>query len=190
MHIQHYLVSWKGYPEKKSTWKSFSAVMHFWKMISTFHKNHPEKPKATSLLLDSAPPMAKPSIKPLVKPPAKQKRGRLTHSTKQAKKWDIGQWRFSFLVLIRLESFFTNSVSFGSFTNSVSFGGDAHSASSSNMRVLPIYEKYIAIGCFIYGQHIATMLAIQEQYIAIVLSIYERHIAISLLIFLRSFPLG
>ena len=81
----YYLVSWKSYLEEKSTWKPFSAIMHLQKMICTFHKDYPEKPMATSLSLDSALPMAKPSVK-LVKPSAKQKRGRPTGSTKQANK--------------------------------------------------------------------------------------------------------
>ena len=82
----YYLVSWKGYPEEESTWEPSSAVMHLRKMISAFHKDHPEKPTATSPPLDFAPPMAKPSVKPPVKPSAKQKRGRLIGSTKQVKK--------------------------------------------------------------------------------------------------------
>ena len=68
----YYLVSWKGYAKEKSTWEPSSAVMHLRKMIFTFHKDHPEKPTATSFLFDSAPPMAKPSVKP-VKPSTKQK---------------------------------------------------------------------------------------------------------------------
>ena len=131
----YYLVSWKRYLEEKSTWEPSSTVMHLWKMISTFHKDHPEKPTATSPPLDSAPPIAKPSVKPPVKPSMKQKWGRPIGSTKWVKKWDIGQWDFFFPVLVRLE---------GCFTNSVSFGRDAHSASSSNMRVLSIYEQHIA----------------------------------------------
>ena len=82
----YYLVSWKDYPKEESTWEPFSAVMHLWKMISTFHKNHLEKPMATSPLLDSTPPMTKLSVKPPVKPSAKQKRGRTIGLTKQAKK--------------------------------------------------------------------------------------------------------
>ena len=91
-HLQslYYLVFWKSYPEKKSTWELSFAVMHLWKMISTFHKDHPEKLTATSLLFDSAPPMAKPLVKP-AKLSTKQKWGRLTSLTKQAKKWDIRQ---------------------------------------------------------------------------------------------------
>ena len=91
-------------------------------MISTFHKDHPEKPTAIFSPLDSAPPMAKPSVKP-AKPSAKQKQGHLIDSTKQVKEWDIGQWGFSFPVLVRLEGFFTNFVS---------FARNAYSASSSN----------------------------------------------------------
>ena len=36
--------------------------MQLWKMVSTFYKDYPEKPIATSVLLDSAPPMAKLNI--------------------------------------------------------------------------------------------------------------------------------
>ena len=57
----YYLVAWKGYPEEENTWEPSSAVMHLQKMVSTFHKDHPEKPTATSVPLDSAPPMAKPT---------------------------------------------------------------------------------------------------------------------------------
>ncbi len=58
----YYLVSWKGYPEEENTWEPSSAVIHLWKLINTFHKEHPEKPTATSPPLDSAPPMARPTI--------------------------------------------------------------------------------------------------------------------------------
>ena len=56
----YYLVAWKGYPEEENTWEPSLAVMHLRKMVSTFHKDHPEKPTATSAPLDSAPPMVKP----------------------------------------------------------------------------------------------------------------------------------
>ena len=106
----YYLVSWKEYQEEESTREPSSAVMHYQKMISTFLKDHPKKLTATFSPLNFAPPMAKPSVKLPVKPFAKQKRCRPIGSTKQAKKWDIGRWGFSFLVLVRLEGFFTNSV--------------------------------------------------------------------------------
>ena len=70
----YYLVAWKGYPKEKNTWEPSSTVMHLWKMVSTFYKDHPEKPTATLASLDFAPPMAKPTVQLL----AKQKRGQLT----------------------------------------------------------------------------------------------------------------
>ncbi len=75
----YYLVLWNGYPEEKSTWEPSLTVIHLRKLISTFHKEHPAKPTATSLPLDSAPLMAKPTI---LKEP-KQKCG---HPTKGANK--------------------------------------------------------------------------------------------------------
>ena len=77
----YYLLSWKNCPKEESTWELSSAVMKLWKMISTFHKDHPEKSTASSPPLDSTPPMAKPLVKP-VKPFAKQKQGRPTKLTK------------------------------------------------------------------------------------------------------------
>ena len=77
----YYLVSWKNYLEKESIWEPSSSVMHLRKMISTFHKDHLEKPMTTFPLLNSDPPMAKPSVK-LIKLSMKQKQGRLTSSTK------------------------------------------------------------------------------------------------------------
>ena len=69
----YYLVSWKSYPEEESIWKPSSAVIHLRKMISIFHKDHLKKPTAIFLPLNSAPPMAKPSVKLPVKLFAKQK---------------------------------------------------------------------------------------------------------------------
>ncbi len=76
----YYLILWKGYPEEENTWEPSSAVIHLWKLISTFHKEHPEKPIATSPPLNSAPPMAKPTI-PKQEP--KRKRG---HPSKKVNK--------------------------------------------------------------------------------------------------------
>ena len=61
-----------SYPEEENTWKPDSAVQHFRKLISSFHKNHPDKPIATSEAIDTAPPMARPTIRPTA---PKQKRG-------------------------------------------------------------------------------------------------------------------
>ena len=106
----YYLVFWKGYPEEKGIWGPFSTVIHLRKMISAFHKDHPEKPTATSSLLNSTSPMAKLSVKPPVKSFVKRKSSRPISSTKWAKKCDIGQWGFSFPVLVRLKGFLTNFV--------------------------------------------------------------------------------
>ena len=70
----YYLVSWKGYPEEENTWEPASAVQHLRKLISSFHKDHPDKPTATSPAIDTAPPMARPTVKPTE--PLKRKRGR------------------------------------------------------------------------------------------------------------------
>ena len=55
----YYLVIWKGYLEEENTRELFSTVMHFRKMVSTFYKDNPEKPTATSAPLNSFLPMAK-----------------------------------------------------------------------------------------------------------------------------------
>ena len=178
----YYLVSWKGYPEEESTLKSSFAVMHLWKMISTFHKDHPEKPTATSSPLNSALPMAKPSVTS-VKFFAKQKQGRPTSLTKRAKEWDIRQWGFFFLVLVRLKGFFINSVSFkrdahsASFFNSVSFRRDVHSTSSSNSVGFYLWAAYCycayhlrAIHC-----HCTLYLRVAHCYYARHLRVIHRH---------------
>ena len=74
----YYLVSWKGYPEDKSTLEPASAVQHLRKLISTFHKDHPDKLTTTSPPIDLAPPMAKRTASPNVN--SKQKRGQPVHS--------------------------------------------------------------------------------------------------------------
>ena len=82
----YYLVSWKRYLEEENTWEPASAVQHLIKLISSFDKDHPDKPTATSPAIDTAPPMARPTVKPAE--PPKRKRGRPANSTnKRAKKW-------------------------------------------------------------------------------------------------------
>ncbi len=63
----YYLVLWKSYTEEENTWEPASAVLHLHKLISTFHRNHPEKLTATSPPIDSAPLMARPTVKPKAK---------------------------------------------------------------------------------------------------------------------------
>ena len=55
----YYLVAWKDYPKEENTWKPSLAVMHLCKMVSTFYKDHPKQPIATSASLDLVPPMTK-----------------------------------------------------------------------------------------------------------------------------------
>ena len=59
----YYLVSWKGYPEEENTWESVLAVQHLRKLISLFYKNHPAKPIAIFEAIETASPMARPTIK-------------------------------------------------------------------------------------------------------------------------------
>ena len=80
----YYLVSWKGYPEEENIWEPASAVQHLKKLISLFHKNRPDKPTATSPAIDTAPPMARPTVKPTE--PLKRKRGRPTGRAKKRAK--------------------------------------------------------------------------------------------------------
>ena len=78
----YYLVSWKGYLGEENTWKPASAVQHLRKLISSFHKNHPDKPPATSLAIETALPMTRPTVKLS----AKQKQGRPTRRAKKRAK--------------------------------------------------------------------------------------------------------
>ena len=84
----YYLVAWKGYPEEENTWKLLSAVQHLKKLIISFYKDHLEKPTATSPPINSASPMARPTIKPTAKATTKRKQVRPANSaSKRAKNW-------------------------------------------------------------------------------------------------------
>ena len=76
----YYLVAWKDYPKEENTWELLSAVQHLKKLISSFHKDHLEKPTATSPPIDSALPMGRPTVKPTAKATTKRKQGRLANS--------------------------------------------------------------------------------------------------------------
>ena len=82
----YYLVVWKDYPEEENTWEPFSAVMHLWKIISTFYKDYPEKPTATLPPLDTAPPMTRPTVKLPAKQKWGQPKGRITKCAKWGNK--------------------------------------------------------------------------------------------------------
>ena len=70
---------------EENTWEPALAVQHLKKLISSFHKDHPDKPAATFSAIDIAPPMARPTVTS-TRPP-KQKQRQLSNSTnKQAKK--------------------------------------------------------------------------------------------------------
>ena len=68
----YYLILWKNYLEKENIWEPTLAVIHFRKLINTFHKKYLEKPTITSLPLDFVLPIVKLLIK------LKQKRSRLS----------------------------------------------------------------------------------------------------------------
>ena len=85
----YYLALWKRYSKKKNTCEPASAVQYLRKLISLFHKNHPDKPTATFPIIDTAAPMVRSTVRLTVKStePPKQKQGRPTNNTnKRAKK--------------------------------------------------------------------------------------------------------
>ena len=85
----YYLVSWKSYPKEENTWEPALVVQHLRKLISTFHKDNPDKSTATSPPTNTAPPMARPIMPRLSRKPTKktkQKRGRPATTNTQNKK--------------------------------------------------------------------------------------------------------
>lgn len=63
----YYLIPWKSYSKKMTTWETASIVLHLHKMISIFYKAYLKKPTAMFPLLDSVPLMVRPKIKPTTK---------------------------------------------------------------------------------------------------------------------------
>ena len=80
----YYLLSWKSYPEDERTWEPASAVQQLRKLISTFHKDYPNKPTRTSPPINLAPQMAKCTALPNVN--SKRKRSRPVGSVQKKAK--------------------------------------------------------------------------------------------------------
>ena len=78
------LVSQKDYPKNKNIWEPTSVVQHLRKLVSIFHKNHPNKPTAISLTIDLASPIDKRTASPNVN--GKQKYGQLVGSIRKKAK--------------------------------------------------------------------------------------------------------
>ena len=95
----YYLVSWKSYLEKKSTWKSPLAVIHLCKMINTFHKDYPKKSIVRLALIDFNLPIAKLTAKLSIEI-SKRKQDQ---PIKSFVKWIKKVWIFH--PLIRLQSY-------------------------------------------------------------------------------------
>lgn len=69
-------------------------MQYLQKLLSTFRKDHPEKPTAASPPIDSAPLMARPTVKPTTK----QKRGQQAKAN-GAKKRAKKSWTFDFYLV-------------------------------------------------------------------------------------------
>ena len=59
------LVSWKRYSEEENTWEPASAVQYLRKLISLFHKDHPNKPITTFPTINTASLMDRLTVKPV-----------------------------------------------------------------------------------------------------------------------------
>ena len=81
----YYLVLWKRYPKEENIWEPASAVQQLRKLISSFHKNYPDKPTATFSAIDTVPLMARPIVK-LAEPPKQKQRQQANSTNKRAKK--------------------------------------------------------------------------------------------------------
>ncbi len=91
----YYLVSWKGYPIEEITVEPTSMMLHLCKLISTFHRDYPEKPTAISPPIDSASPMARSTVRPQASI-TKRKRSRPAKANGNSKRAK-NKWTSSFL---------------------------------------------------------------------------------------------
>lgn len=79
----YYFISWKSYPEAENTKELASTVMYFYKIISTFQKNHPKNPIAIFLSIYSVLPILKLSTKLFIKMLKQKQDGLAIIPTKQ-----------------------------------------------------------------------------------------------------------
>ncbi len=85
----YYLISWKSYPEEENIWEPALAVLYLHKLITTFHRDHLDKPTATSLPIDFTLPTARPTVKFTETSSVKRKQGRpakVNDTSKRTKK--------------------------------------------------------------------------------------------------------
>ena len=81
----YYLVVCKDYSKEENTWKPLLTAQHLEKLISCFHKEYVEKSTATSLPINSALPLARPTMRPT---PLKRKQSQPPDDvSKQANNW-------------------------------------------------------------------------------------------------------
>ncbi len=69
----YYFVLYKGYLKKENIWEPLSAVIYLRKLVNTFYKKYLEKLTVIPLPLDSALPIARPTV-PKQKPKQKHDR--------------------------------------------------------------------------------------------------------------------
>ena len=155
--ISNYLPEWnheafsgvKSYPENENTWEPVSAVEHLRKLISSFHKDYPEKPTATFAPVNSTLPIAKPTTKLI----SKQKRGRPANSAnKKAKKNWTSSSLFShmtsccLIILPCLLSFSPRNINFSSQLLTRLGGFFINLSLSNNYPHLSIFPPQLAYG--------------------------------------------
>ena len=82
------LISWKDFSEEENTWKPASAIQHFRRLVSLFHKANPDKLTTISTPVDTAQPTARSTVEPGAQN-NKQKRGqpaKASNTSKRSKK--------------------------------------------------------------------------------------------------------